>query len=92
MPFAIIRDAPPREPRQRGGSRGTDQRERNRYPFADLEVGDAFDVPIAMPTVKGGRFVEYGRLASAVYRRNKRDKQQYEVGIVDDCVRCWRIA
>lgn len=91
MPFAIIRDAPPREPRHRGGTKGTIQRERNRYPFAELDVGDAFDVPIAAP-VGGGRFIEYSRLAATIHNRNKSSRSQHEVGIVGNCVRCWRIA
>ena len=72
--FLIIRNAPPLPVDGRGrgsGRKGRKDRPRNTYPFGQLEVGDAFDVPMTEMWDGDGRSPDYNRLSAAVSIRNR---------------------
>lgn len=96
--FPIIRNAPP--PPEHNG-RGRNGRGRKcphtgiRYPWGELRVGDAFDVPITSMAQSDARYPEYNRLSALASRRNSQPAgPRFVVRILPDefKVRVWRTA
>lgn len=84
MAFEIIKNALPLPPKSR---------ERSRYPFAEMEVGDAFDVPVGDMTPTGA----VNRVTSASSHFGKLHGRKFAARRIqnDDgasVIRCWRIA
>lgn len=95
--FEIIRNAPPPPGRETRGRKtphpGFDQR--RSYPWSELRVGDAFDVPITSVAHDNMRYPEYNRLSAAAATQNKkRFGPKFLVRMLPDefKVRCWRVA
>lgn len=86
--FTIIRDAGPPPPAK--GGRGVSM-----YPFAELEVGDAFDAPRDGVRTKHGQDrtqVRVARSACAYVSRHAPSKK-FTTRLVDEqTVRVWRTA
>lgn len=54
-----------------------------KYPFADLNVGDAFDAPVG----------ERKSLSQSAYKYGKSNNMRFTVHCISDThVRCWRMA
>lgn len=54
----------------------------SRYPFAQMEVGDSFEVP-----VDSARNAQH-----AVYQENRRGEKKFTFRKMGDVARCWRTA
>ena len=71
-----------------------------KYPFDQLEVGDAFDVPADASELSGdSRHPVHSRVSASASKRNQRSraakrKDRFVVRYLRDesVVRCWRIA
>jgi hypothetical protein len=94
--ITIIRNAPPPPARETRGRKtphpGVSQQ--MRYPFEELAVGDAFDLPITSSwNPADGRFPEYNRLTAAISNRNKRNPEKRFIARMLDnyAVRVWRL-
>ena len=87
--FVIIKDAP-MPTRARGGRRGE-----CKYPWASMEVGDAFDVPARGPTKSGKQDLAQNSLTTSARTWamiNGKDAYRVTTYLVDGgkTVRCWR--
>ena len=83
--FEIIKNAPP--PRAKGTS--------EIYPFASMEVGDAFDAPRDMGKTKNGGDKRQNIIGSCAgtYKKQHNPTAKFTVRILDaDTVRCRRFA
>lgn len=95
--ITIVRNAPPPPERETRGRKvgPKTQSEPLRYPWGELDVGDAFDVPITPgPPPPFDRWPEYNRLSASVSARHKKypDGPRYVVRMMDDFrVRVWRV-
>lgn len=92
--FAIIREAgpvPPKAPGRKTPHPGFAKR--RIYPWNDLNVGDAFDVPIETEDPGDNRYPEFNRLTANLTERHKRHPERYEVRVLMHLgvVRCWRV-
>ncbi len=67
------------------------RRNMTKYPFAQLEVGDSFAVPIPMGTDAGARTAA---ILSAAYSWGKRNSIRFAVRLDDNkaTARVWRVA
>lgn len=97
--IAIIRNAPPPPAKEtRGRKTGSPKKDRphRRYPWDQLEAGDAFDVPIPVgPPPPCDRYPEYNALTANIAARHKRNPNgpRYVARMMDDFrVRVWRVA
>jgi hypothetical protein len=79
--ITIIKNAPPPAPLAK-------------YPFAGMEVGDAFDCPRCGESSTGSDLAQIRINASASsWNRRRGGKMKFTVRIIDDkTVRCYRIA
>ena len=89
MNYAIIKDAGPVPPRKSGT-----WARRSIYPFAEMEVGDAFDVPRVGQCADGSTDKAQRRVGSGVTAFEKRNPgTEFTARIWDETtVRCWRVA
>jgi hypothetical protein len=98
--ITIVRNAPPppsHETRGRKPGNRTANRPHRRYPWAELRVGDAFDVPITpLPPMRDNRHPEHNAITAVVSKRNRDAGERgprYIARLMDDFrVRVWRIA
>lgn len=92
----IVRDAPP-PPTEETRGRKTKHPGlscRTRYPWAELQVGDAYDIPLnSFVAPPGDRWPEYNRVTATISQRHKKYPERYLARMMDDFrVRVWRIA
>lgn len=95
QPIKIIRNAPPPptfETRGRKTKHPGDSKPRRRYPWAELNVGDAFDVPLREIPHGDNRHPDYNCLTAAMSSYNKKHPGvKFMARIMDDYrVRVWR--
>lgn len=67
----------------------------NQYPFAKLEVGDAFDAPRDMKSCSTKRDTRQVSILNAAryYSKHYNPEAKFTTRIIDEnTVRCWRIA
>lgn len=94
----IVRNAPPPQIGETRGRKRKTHPGRNstytRYPWDELRVGDAFDVPIRTYVAGDDRYPEYNRVSASVSKRNQvAGGPRYVCRMMDDYrVRVWRIA
>lgn len=90
----IIRNAPPPPDRVTTGRK-------SKYPFRDLDVGDAFDVPCTRPATDKFRYPDYnGVTAACSFYNSKRSPlagRRFKARLLDSedgakFVRVWRVA
>lgn len=64
-----------------------------KYPFADLQVGDSFSVPLSGEMHPGGGDMTAHRVSQAAIRRSKCHGGKFRVRTVreEGVARCWRI-
>lgn len=75
----LIEKGIPIPPSDKGGY-GNSNRQ---YPFADMEVGDSFSVPL----------VRYPAMKSALVRAGRQfPNVRFITRIVGNCARCWRVS
>lgn len=87
MPFNIIKDTPPIEPRR-------SMKGESKYPFATMEVGDAFEIPLTGIKYANGADTGLTLLRSAVqsWKRRTGSGFEFQMGSVGDNARCRRSA
>jgi hypothetical protein len=86
-PFAIIKDAGPAPARKGGGV--------SIYPFAQMEVGDAFDAPRDIGRQKSGNDRRQGIVSACArgYAKKHNPTAKFVTRLIDEnTVRCWRVA
>lgn len=95
----IIRNAPPPPTGETRGRKSPNTKPRStytRYPFAELRVGDAFDIPITSGYIaRDDRYPEYNRVTATISGHHKRKPNgpRYMARMMDDYrVRVWRVA
>ena len=87
MAFEIIKDAGA-APQRTGGFP-------SQYPFAKMDVGDAFDAPRDMGSTKLGSDKRRASVAGCAssWARSHNSKVKFVTRLIDEhTVRCWRIA
>ena len=80
--FEIIKDAGP-VPK---GARSA------KYPFADMEIGDAFDVPLSGGKHITGSDMSRVRVQSSAIGAGKRLGMKFSIRQLPDKIRVWRVA
>lgn len=80
--FEIIKDAGPVPKGKRSA----------KYPFADMEIGDAFDVPLAGEKHITGSDLNRVRLQTSATGAGKRFGMKFTIRQLADKIRCWRVA
>ena len=87
MAFNIIKDTPPMEIRRA-------KKGESKYPFAVMQVGDAFDLPLTGIKYANGADKALARLHSAVknWKRRTGSGFKFQSGVVGDNTRCRRNA
>ena len=83
--FAIIRGAPPPPAKCMGKA--------NRFPWAELAISDAFDVPLS----SDHRLRDYSRVSASMAQQNRKYPGRYVMRMMGErgtgaVVRCWRVA
>lgn len=68
------------------------ERQSAKYPFSNMEIGDAFDVALSGEKHITGSDMNRVRLQSSACGAGRRFGMKFTIRQLPDVIRCWRVA